>query len=524
VRPRWRRRPFKPPAIAKSAVRAFLTRKLNDWRWMKEIPRAELREAVQGIEFHTKPRIHQMVCTLIGVNQPRFLFSLDMGAGKTKIALDLIRHAKREGKLRRALVCVPHLINVGSWAMQIEEHAPDLSYCEFVGSRERRLELLNGRDFDIYLINYDGLSVFMSERFKKRGKSFEGVSRQNAAAFAELFNFLVLDECHNVGNHQTLWWNMCNILSNAADFVYGMTGTPHGKKPDRLWPQFRIIDRGDTLGETLGLYHTAFYTPHKHHFAGIEWRFQRRMALKLHRIIQHRSLRYDEDELGSLPPVSRIKLPATMTTAQLTRYRQLTGELRAAEDHNEREQVFIRTRQVTSGFLGARTEDGLRVEVAFEKSGKVLALEQFLLQLDESEKVVVFHEYTFSGKLIREMLARHKIPFTGVGRFFNKLDPRQELKRFMQDPRRRVWLAQNAAGAEGVDGLQKVCRYCIFFESPVSPITRRQAEKRVRRDGQKRRTFIYDIVVPKTVDTRILTSLAQGRDLFEAVCNGRETL
>lgn len=526
MRPKWGRRRFAPPNIAKSAVRAFLRRKMDDWRWMKEIPESEMRRAVQGIKFLTKPRIHQMVCTLIGINEPRFLFSLDMGAGKTKISLDLIRHAKRKGKLRRALVCVPHLINVGSWAMQIEEHAPDLSYCELVGTREHRMELINGPDFDIYLINYDGLTVFMSELFKKKGKTFEGVSKRNAAAFAKLFNFLVLDECHNIGNDQNLWWAMCNILSKGADYCYGMTGTPHGKKPDRLWPQLKVIDRGETLGETIGLYHASLYTPHKHPYAysGIEWKFQRRMALKLHRLIQHRSLRYDEKELGNLPPISRIILPATMTTAQLTRYKQLTGELKAAEDHKEREQVFLRTRQVTSGFLGAKLEDGGRVEVAFEKPGKVLAVEQFLLQLDEEEKVVIFHEYTFSGKMLREMLARHKIQFTGVGKFFNKLDPRVELKRFMQDPKRRVWLAQNVAGSEGVDGLQKVARYCVFFESPVSPITRKQAEKRVYRGEQKRHTFIYDVVVPKTVDTRILTSIAQGRDLFEAVCNGRETL
>jgi SNF2 family DNA or RNA helicase len=520
----FRRRRFKPPVIAPSAIQAFLNRKLDDWKWVKDIPTKELKKALPSKLFETEPRDCQRSCVLIGLNESRFLFNLDMGAGKSKIALDLIRFIKRRGHLKRALIISPHLINVGSWALQCEEHAPDLSYVELLGSREVRMNIINGKDYDVYLINYDGLSVFMSERQSVKGKTKELLSSQNAIRFAKLFNMVIFDEIHNIGNHQSLWWRLCDVLSGLADYAYGLSGTPFGKNPDPLWPEFKVIDRGETLGKTLGLYRTAFYTPKEDYFAGIKWTFRKKMTKTLHRVIQHRSIRYDEEELIDYPKEIRYTIPATMGREQWVRYKELTGELKRTPDPAEREQAFLRCRQVTSGFIGARTEEGRRIEVEFDNGGKILALRQFLRDLPEDEKVVIFHEYTFAGAMIRRMLDKEKIKYLGVGHFFRKSDPRQSLKKFMSYPTHRVWLAQNVAGSEGVDGLQKVSHYCVFFESSTSPIIRNQAERRLKRSGQKKRTRIIDIVVPNTIDARILNSLDQGKDLFDAIVNGKEAL
>ena len=77
------------------------------------------------------------------------------------------------------------------------------------------------------------------------------------------------------------------------------------------------------------------------------------------------------------------------------------------------------------------------------------------------------------------------------------------------------------SGSTGVDGLQEVCRYLVFFESPVSPITRKQAIKRVHRPGSSRKVFIYDLIMQNSVDVRILDFIEEGRNLFEALVNGQ---
>jgi SNF2 family DNA or RNA helicase len=75
----------------------------------------------------------------------------------------------------------------------------------------------------------------------------------------------------------------------------------------------------------------------------------------------------------------------------------------------------------------------------------------------------------------------------------------------------------NQTGAFSLDGLQ-VANYTYFFESPVSPIDRNQAERRTRRQGQKHKTcFYYDPVVADTVDERILEFHKEGEDIFQAL-------
>ena len=90
-------------------------------------------------------------------------------------------------------------------------------------------------------------------------------------------------------------------------------------------------------------------------------------------------------------------------------------------------------------------------------------------------------------------------------------------RRFLDDPACRVFVMNSEAGGTGNDGLQKVARYMVFYESPTPVITRKQTEKRVHRPGQKERVFIYDLALKRSVDGGILTLLAEGKDLYSSV-------
>ena len=80
---------------------------------------------------------------------------------------------------------------------------------------------------------------------------------------------------------------------------------------------------------------------------------------------------------------------------------------------------------------------------------------------------------------------------------------------------------QSEVGGTGTDGLQDVARYLFFYESPTSPITRRQVIKRISRSGQLKRTFVYDAIIKNSIDIRVLEFISQGRDIHEALVEGR---
>ena len=105
--------------ISKRAVDDYLNRDFNNYLWMKRLTResilAELKQLRVPPVFKTEPWLHQLVSFYIGLCEPRLLYLLDMGLGKSKIIQDLITQALREKKLKHALITVPRLINIESW-------------------------------------------------------------------------------------------------------------------------------------------------------------------------------------------------------------------------------------------------------------------------------------------------------------------------------------------------------------------------------------------------------------------------
>jgi SNF2 family DNA or RNA helicase len=520
-----RRRYYRRPSrIAPSAVRAFMDRELEDFRWMKKVEYEKLARETDLTLVATRPRHHQLVSLLLAQNEPRWLYFLDMGAGKTKIVLDAITYRKRTGELKAALVCVPFLINLESWVMQAKLHAPGLRVVVLEGSRQQRLDLLNNSDADLYVINYAGLLVYMTQQTRGAGRM---MVPEQVEDFCSLFNFVCFDEVHLMGDHKSLTFELCHRLSQAADFCYALTGTPFNRDPQKLWSVFNVVDGGETLGKTLAVFRAAFFKEEPNYWSGIEYVFDRRKQLLLHRMIQHRSIRYAEHELGEMPKAQEIPIHVRLTQEQEEYYHRITAPIReSGGDQEELKNVYHRWRQTTSGFIAVRAEDTVRIETQFEKNAKMDALFELLDEIGPEEKVVIFHYYIYSGVMISQQLKARKIRFSGVGHGFD--DPRAQFKKFIGDPKCRIFLANAGAGGTGVDGLQEVCHFGVFYETPSSPSTRKQCVKRLARPGQKHKVRFYDLVGTlrrgQAVDVRILEYLKEGKDLFEAVCEGKVKL
>jgi hypothetical protein len=94
-------------------------------------------------------------------------------------------------------------------------------------------------------------------------------------------------------------------------------------------------------------------------------------------------------------------------------------------------------------------------------------------------------------------------------------------RKFIDDPSCRVLVMNSEAGGTGTDGLQSVARYLFFYETPASPITRQQTLKRIHRSGARMRCFIYDMVMQRSLDPGILADIAENRDTYESVVNGK---
>ena len=507
--------------ISKKAVQVYLDRPFDSFEWMKRLTREDLLKELAEFrirpEFKTDPWLHQLVCHYIGMCQPRFLFLLDMGLGKSKIISDLARQAQREKRLKHALVMVPRLVNIDSWLDDLSRHSdlePNPVMVEDI--EEKRYRLLHPTG-DITVIDYMGLQWALCRKVNgKKGVNKLEPDPALVAKAQKLYNFVGIDESHKLRNTGSLWFELVSSMTSQADQVYATTGTLFGKSPAEMWPQFRLTDQGETFGETMPLFHGAFFKKKTMPWAGTVWDYDKRQTRTLNKMIAHRSIRYDEDEVSDLPPLVRRKIVMDMAVDQHEHYlRALEGVINAAGDPRALEAPWIRMRQLTSGYLKWR-DAGLNHIIHFQHNPK---LEMLVRLVDEaSAKVVVCYDYTDTGALICKRLKKEGIDHEWF--YGGTKDKPACRRRFLDDPDCKVFVMNSEAGGTGNDGLQKVARYMIFYESPSPVITRKQTEKRIHRPGMNGRAFVYDLVMRKTVDAGILSALGEGRDLYDDVMRG----
>ena len=524
-------RQIRLPVIAPAALQAYAERPLDNYDFMKSVPRAELAEEIHSLDYRfcSDPWTHQMAGFMIAAkSRPDFLFYYDMGAGKTKLIYDIFRFRKLRGEATSALIVVPENIHMTTWIEQIKDHAPDLKLCVLTGSKEERFALLN-RKADVFLINHGGLQVYMADLVKKKktGNKHRVLNEDATISFAENFDFLILDEIHRVKSHDSLLFKMLSWLSWRCPFRYGLTGTPFGRNPETLWPQFKLIDHGATLGETLGMFRAVFFNGKPNYWGGVDYTFRLEQTALLRRTIKHRSLSYTSEELTELPRRINLLKHVELNEEGREYYTRIINRVKEARgDYRSLNSSYIRMRQCASGFLSLKPEDDEasteRIQFRVKNNPKLEELRMLIEDRIAGRKFIVYHHFRYSGQMIAELLTELKVGYAEIRGGMKNVQG--EFRRFMENKKCQGLIANTQVGSEAINP-QSVCNIEIYFESPDDPITRTQAERRVRRTGQKENhVLIYDIVVKGTIEEKLLRYHREGKNLLQAVISGDESL
>lgn len=514
--------------IDRRAVSAFLERELDDFTWMKRLRREALERELSSLRvpphFKTKPWLHQLVCFYIGLMKPRFLFLLDMGLGKSKIFADLITQTQREKNLEGAIITVPRLLNVDSWVEDLEKHSDLEPWRIDVNDIEEKRERLLNPKGDVTIIDYQGLTLALS----KKGQVYKGRKYVNGLVrdekllkhFYKQYNWFGADEIHKLANTESIWFDLCERISERMEYAYGATGTIFGKDPEALWPPFYLIDRGATFGENKGLFRASFFTTKMNPWKGVQYFYDERMDGRLHEMLQNSSIRYSEDEVPEidLPPLVPREHKLDMTDEQRGHYlRALEGLINAGGKLADLDAQWLRMRQITSGYLVWKDEAGEHLKY-FKENPKLEDLEATIENCGDS-KIVIGYVYTHTGRMIVKRLKELGIDHEWL--YGGTKDPGAARRRFLNDPKCRAFVMNDEAGGTGNDGLQKVARYMYLYETPSDPKARSQIVKRVHRPGSTRRVFIYDAVMKGSVDRGILDGIKEGVDIYQRVVNGK---
>jgi len=533
--------------ISEKVKERFLNEKRDNFDWMKKAPRDEILDALEDLDpipvfSRPKPWLHQLVCFLLIITLERFMCFLDMGGGKTRLTLMILSYRKQRGETVRAIVFVPYLTAIETWLDEVETHAPNLTIVPLMGSSKENLDWIKNEPGDIYVMTYQTAAAMCSKRlevFDKGGKRVKTKTGRKkiewnfaAAGVRKIFkefDTLVMDEIHKIKNKTSLYYRLCWAISTSPQckWAFGLTGTPFGKEPLDLWAQFHVIDLGDTLHENMGFFREVFYTRKDNFWGGFKWVFKRRLKKELHRIIKNRSIRYEITECADLPPrnyVPKYVQPTEGIQAYYNASVQRIEDLRknrSKENYGEIESNWHRIRQLSSGFMTLKDADpGSKSEkhfVALDENPKMEALKELIDTMPEGRKMIIFHDYVFTNKLISDELKRLKLKHARI--WGGQKDPIGELRRFKQSTDVNFLVINTASGSSSLN--LQCAEYIVFFEQPTNAIDREQAERRVWRPGLLWPVFIFDLMMRGTKDEDQRQSNIDGHNLLRAVIDGR---
>ena len=509
--------------IPSSVTKKFLERDLKNFEVYKKLSDAQLQKKCDALPVRppiwAKLKRHQKACFLIGAETKRFAMFLDTGTGKTCLSIALILYFVRLRHNKRVLVLVPNKANKSEWSREIRKHAPDTPFATLWGSSADKWARLERTRGIIVVETYAGMMRMMCKivKLKKKDGNKLDLDKSKVKKLMSLIDGLVLDESNLCKTKNKLPFRICRQISKKASIVFALSGTPFGRDPTDLWGQMYIVDQGATLGETLGLFRSAF-------FIEKEWgdyTFDKRKMGLLHRTLANGSIRFVAKE-SDLPTVIPIKKYIDLPNDAAAYFAKAKGALIAAKGNfSETKNAFLRMRQISSGFLGYNDDDmGIRAQFEFPENPKLESLLSTIDTIRPECKILVFHDFVFSGSIICRELEKAGVKYV---RLYHKTKNTSELlTQFDKDPSIRVFVL-NTAGAYGLN--LQAAQYSLFFESPVSVTLRKQMERRNERQySDHKKIFVYDLIVVGTMDERILQFHKEGRNLFDHIIEGKNNV
>ena len=193
-----------------------------------------------------KPHDYQNYATDFALGHPVCCLMLDMGLGKSVIALTALWSLALDSfDIGKTLVVAPKRVAENTWPQEMAkwEHLAGLSYSLVLGGRKQR-ETALAEKASVYVIN-----------------------RENVAWLVENhrwdFDTVVIDELSSFKSNQALRFKALKKVRPLVRRVIGLTGTPAPNSLLDLWPQMFLLDMGQRLGRFIGGYRDRFFLPDK---------------------------------------------------------------------------------------------------------------------------------------------------------------------------------------------------------------------------------------------------------------------
>lgn len=433
---------------------------------------------------------------------------LDMGLGKTAVALNEFCMAAEDANFTRMLVVAPNNFK-GDWKIEAEEFRFPYSFIVLDA---------NNRDAVKRQLRKD------TEKTLAMAVNFEALAYPATMEVIKLFcgahrTYLAIDESVKIKNPNSGFFRNVSVLSGMATMVRILSGKPVVQGPHDLWAQLRV------LGALSGFNYFAFRN-----------RYCLMGGFKGKEVIGYKN----EEEIKNY-------LKNWMFTANARDYsdrplptytlREVPLSDRQRELYNDMERDFMvdlgnnkfitapmvitrysKLQQITSGFV----YDENSAPTWLVEPGENHRVKAIIEMMDEEiqGKAIVGVHHSATLEMLMEGLAKYNPVFIRGLSHMTKEEQTENKRRFNKDHSCRIILGQLEATKYGHtligDQEEMPCFHTMFYENVFSLDTRAQFERRNDRTGQKYGNINTDFY-SSPMDLRVVKALQRKENVSSAI-------
>lgn len=448
-----------------------------------------------------KPHKYQEKAIQFVVERSEAGLFLDPGLGKTSIMLAALKILRRVDFVKTMLVVAPLRPCYGVWPKEVKKWSDfeNLSVGVLHGAQK---EKVLREKHQIYVINSEGLQWLSG---KLRGESFP-------------FDILVVDESSKFKAVNTQRFKTLKQLLPKFKRRYILTGTPAPNSLMDLFGQVLIMD----LGKTFGPYVTKFREEYFHRtgFGGYTWTLKPDGMQAIHDRLAPKVLRMSAEDYLELPELIIEDIVVELPPKVMLMYKQLENELRLDFLEGRVSAVnsavaSMKCRQIANGgiYLDGVADDAGNRAWKHLHDAKIDAVEDLIEEL-AGQPALIAYEFKHDLERLLKLLGKDT-PYIGGGVSGAQSDKhvdawnRGELKALLGHPQ---------SMAHGLN-MQQKGRAIIWAALPWSLELYDQFIRRVWRQGQKERVFVYRIIAKGTVDEAIVKALSSKDRSQQALFN-----
>lgn len=441
---------------------------------------------------------HQIVAYHFARSLRAAMLNMDMGTGKTKVAIDLIQNTPN---IRSALIVCPIRIIPDVWKVQLPKYLQNIDQWRIVYLNEGTLENRALQIEDAY--NDDRSTIVVT--------GYETIVQEplRSALVDRIWDIVELDESHHIKRPGGKISNTLYQIGRRAEYRYCFTGTVIPTTPLDAYAQYRFLDSG-----VFGTNYTRFQARYAlmGGFSGYQilgYQNEEELSKKIFTI----GVRIEEDVI-KLPPTVTMKFTTPLEPKARNLYLELEKEM-TAEVKSGRLTVsnalakFTRLQEISSGYATYNVIGEKINRRTIISDAKLTLLRETIGDIANTEPIVVFARFKKDIKRIRIMCHHIKRPVYEIS------SKRDDLGRWKFDTRGSVLVVQSQSGIEGID-LSRA-KYAIYYSFHPSLGDYKQSRKRLHRPGQTRSVVFIHLMCQGTVDVRMYRAFKNNQRVIDYI-------